>query len=345
MFRPAKQMKIETDFPLKRLTTFQVEAAAAQYVRFDAEDEIVDYLANRPDKSRPHLVLGMGSNLLFTADFDGVILHPVLQGIKVVGKADGHVLVRAMGGENWDDLVAFAVGEGLGGIENLSLIPGSVGASVVQNIGAYGVEVKTVVESIEAIAMDDGQKVTISPGACDFDYRFSHFKGRWKGRYIITAVVFKLLRQPAFVIGYPGVKAAVAEIGPLSLETVRNAIITLRQNRLPDPAVLGNGGSFFKNPIVDDTVLETLLENFPDMPHYPRNNNRYKLAAGWLIEQCGWKGRAVGQAAVHDRQALVLVNLGGATGREIFELSERIRQSIHKKFDIELAREVIVVGA
>jgi UDP-N-acetylmuramate dehydrogenase len=337
-------MKIETDFPLKNLNTFQIEASAARYVRFDTQGEIAHYLAGRSlDKNR-HLVLGMGSNLLFAADFDGTILHPVLTGIEVLEKTDEHVLVRAKAGENWDDLVAFAVAQGLGGIENLSLIPGSVGASVVQNIGAYGIEVRDSVARIETIKISNGHKTTISPKDCGFDYRYSHFKGKWNGRYIITAVVFKLLRKPVFMTEYPGVKAALADIGSLTLKTLRAAIIALRQSRLPDPAVLGNAGSFFKNPIVDASVLKHMLRKFSDMPHYPQGNNHHKLAAGWLIDQCGWKGKKVGRAAVHERQALVLVNTGGASGREIFDLSEKIRRSVFSRFAIQLDREVIVVG-
>lgn len=338
-------MKIETDFPLKNLNTFQVDASAAKYIRFDTENEVVAYLSQKPFTENRYLVLGMGSNLLFVDDFEGVVLHPVLTGIEVVQKTDDYALVRAMAGENWDNLVGFAVQEGLGGIENLSFIPGSVGASVVQNLGAYGVEVKKVVERIEAIEIANGRKATILPQDCGFGYRFSHFKGKWKNRYIITAVWFKLTPKPTFVMDYPGVAAAVESIGALSLTTMRQAIINLRKSKLPDPAVLGNAGSFFKNPIVAENTLKSLLKAFPEMPHYPQRGNRHKLSAGWLIEQCGLKGKTIGKAAVYDRQALVLVNRGGASGREIFELSEQIRKSVLNRFQIQLAREVIIVGS
>ena len=239
--------------------------------------------------------------------------------------------------------MAFAVARGWGGIENLSLIPGHVGASVIQNIGAYGVEVRESVDTVEAISLDDGRRMTFSPEDCGFGYRFSRFKGDWRGRFIITAVVYRLLRRPGFVVHYPGVRAAVEGIGPLNLGNLRRAIIGIRESKLPDPAKIANAGSFFKNPVVSGTVLESLRKTFPDLPCYPQGGNRFKLPSGWLIERCGWKGRAVGNAAVHRDHALVLVNLGGARGREIYDLSERIRQSVMERFGVALEREVVVV--
>ncbi|MBC2745345.1 MAG: FAD-binding protein [Desulfosarcina sp.] len=268
-------------YALKRLTTFQINAFAACYARFDSEDEILDFLNRNPLDGQRHLVLGGGSNILFVDDFDGIVLHPLLKGIDVVEADRQHLRVRAMAGENWDDLVAFAVANGWGGIENLSLIPGSVGASAVQNIGAYGVEVNAVIDRVEAISIDDCKKVFFSPKNCGFGYRFSNFKGPWAGQFIITAVVFKLSRQPEFVLDYPGVKAAVGKMGPMNLDNVRQAIVSIRQT--------------------------------------------------------------AGKAAVHDRQALVLVNLGGATGREILELSEQVKGAVHDMFGIELEREVLVI--
>jgi UDP-N-acetylmuramate dehydrogenase len=248
-----------------------------------------------------------------------------------------------MAGENWDDLVAQAVTNGWAGIENLSLIPGSVGASVVQNIGAYGVAVKGVIDHVEAISIHNCEQVRFSPNDCRFGYRSSNFKNDWAGRFIITAVVFKLSQKPDFVLDYPGVKAAVEAVGPITLDHVRQAIVSIRQSKLPDPDLIGNAGSFFKNPVVDGNALSGLLKLNPDLPYYPQGGEHYKLAAGWLIERCGWKGRHVGKAAVHHQQALVLVNLGGATGREILELSEQVSGAVQERFGIELAREVLVV--
>jgi UDP-N-acetylmuramate dehydrogenase len=239
--------------------------------------------------------------------------------------------------------VGFSVSNGWGGIENLSFIPGSVGASAVQNIGAYGVEVKAVIDCVEVISMVNGEKIRFAPEDCGFGYRHSHFKGPWAGRFVITAVIFKLDRQPRFVTDYPGVKPALEQIGPVTLANLRQAIISIRQSKLPDPATVGNAGSFFKNPVVDEIVLSDLLNRFPGIPHYPQGDKQYKLAAGWLVDRCGWKGKSVGRAAVHDEQALVLVNLGGATGGEIFDLSERVRLSVREVFGIELEREVLVL--
>lgn len=331
------------DISLKALNTFRVEASAARLVRFDSEAEILDFLAREPLQGKRRLVLGGGSNLLFAADFSGVILHPALKGIQTVGQDREYVRIRAMAGESWDDLVAHAVARGWGGIENLSLIPGSVGASVVQNIGAYGVEVKEVVECVEAVSIGTGRKEFFLPGQCGFGYRQSVFKSSLRGRYIITAVVLRLSRLPHLVLDYPGVRETVEQLGAPRVETVRQAVIALRKAKLPDPARIGNAGSFFKNPVIDAGRFKALVSRFPEMPGYRLAEDRYKIPAGWLIERCGWKGRALGRAAVHDRQALVLVNLGGATGSEILELSRRIRQSVLETFSIRLEREVVVV--
>ncbi len=336
-------MEVNTDFSLKTLNTFRVEAVAAGYVRFDDENEIIAYFDGRVSAAQRCLILGEGSNLLFVDDFDGWVLHPQLRGIDVVASDRQHIRLRAMAGENWDDLVAHTVAHGWGGLENMSLIPGSVGASAVQNIGAYGMEVKEVIDSVEAISMSSGQRVVLSPGECGFGYRFSRFKGAWAGQFVITAVVFKLRRQPNYVLGYPGVRAAVDALGPIDLATIRRAIVAIRRSKLPDPSELGNAGSFFKNPVVAGSTLKGMLVQYPDLPHYPQKDGRFKLPAAWMIERCGWKGRQVGKAAVHHRQALVLVNLGGATGREILDLSERVKRSVQEMFEIELDREVQVV--
>ena len=340
---PLIQMEYQTNFSLESYNTFHLEAVAKHYFRFDEENEILDLLGRNTIDGQNCLVLGGGSNLLFVDDLDDPVLHPLLKGIDVIESDGRHVWIKAMAGENWDDLVAHAVAKGWGGIENLSLIPGSVGASAVQNIGAYGVEVQDVIDRVDAISLDNGRKVSFAPTDCGFGYRYSHFKGPWAGRFIITAVVFRLRRQPQFVVDYPGVQTAVESLGPLNLVNLRRAIIGIRQAKLPDPADIGNAGSFFKNPVVEGRTLAGLLERFADLPHYPQGDDRFKLPAGWMIERCGWKGRRDGRAAVHDRQALVLVNLGGATGREILALSERIRQSVDERFGIGLEREVLVV--
>jgi UDP-N-acetylmuramate dehydrogenase len=336
-------METHTHYPLNALNTFQVTATAERYVRFDQMEEIQHFLESNDLSQTPYLILGGGSNLLFVGDVAATVLHPVFKGMAVVRKDAEHVWVRVMAGEVWDDFVAFAVAEGWGGIENLSLIPGNVGASAVQNIGAYGVEVETVIERVEALTFPQGKAVVFQAGECGFGYRESHFKSRWPGRHLITAIVFKLLRQPRFSLSYSGVQKHLDKIGPPTLENIRQAVIDLRRSKLPDPMVMGNAGSFFKNPSVDAATLKTLLAEHPALPHYPQGDAGFKLAAGWLIDQCGWKGKVRGNAAVHDQQALVLVNRGRATGEEILRLSREIEQSIQERFGVRLEREVQVV--
>ncbi|AOY57047.1 UDP-N-acetylenolpyruvoylglucosamine reductase [Desulfococcus multivorans DSM 2059] len=337
-------MEIQRNISLKPFTTFQVEASAEAYIRFDAVDEILGFLADGLLKGRRRLVLGGGSNLLFLNNFEGLILHPAMKGISVVGEDADDVLVSAAAGETWDDLVAFVVGHGWGGLENLSGIPGHVGASVIQNIGAYGIEAGDAVAAVEAVSLDDRQQVTFSPNDCDFGYRFSRFKGEWHDRFIITAVVFRLSRRPDCVLHYPGLREAAACMGDVTPANIRQAVIDIRKRKLPDPAVIPNAGSFFKNPVVSGTVIEEMRDRFPDMPFYSQSDGAFKLPAGWLIEQCGWRGRTFGNAAVHGDHALVLVNSGGAGGREIYDLSEGIRASVAERFGISLEREVVVVA-
>jgi UDP-N-acetylmuramate dehydrogenase len=340
-----KILQIRTNQPLAPLTTFKVPAKADRYVSFASEEEVTGFLSKSGLHDQKYLILGGGSNLLFLDDFHGTILHPLLKGIHILAEDKQHVLVRAMAGEIWDDLVAFAVANGWGGIENLSLIPGNVGACPIQNIGAYGVEVKDWIHCVEAIDITAKEKVAFRPHDCGFGYRSSHFKGKWKKRYLITAVIFRLSRKPKFVTHYPKVEEMVRRSGSVNLESVRQAIIVIRRQKLPDPTEMGNAGSFFKNPIISEKRYTALKDNFPQLPAYHLNDGNVKLPAGWLIEKCGWKGRSLGRAAVHSRQALVLLNLGGANGQEIFVLSERIRESVWDTFAIDLKREVQVISS
>jgi UDP-N-acetylmuramate dehydrogenase len=337
-------METHLDHPLTHLNTFRVSARAECYLRFDHLDEVTAFLAAEDIGKGPYLILGGGSNLLFAGDVDGTVLHPDLKGIEILGRDGDHIRVRAQAGEVWDDLVALAVAEGWGGIENLSLIPGSVGASAIQNIGAYGVEVKSVIERVEALTLPEGNPVSFGADACGFAYRDSVFKRRRPARHLITAIVFRLQSSPRFELAYAGVRACLEQIGPPTLANIRRAIIELRQQKLPDPAILGNAGSFFKNPTVTTATLNKLRQDHPDLPHYPHEEGGHKLAAGWLIDRCGWKGKARGAAAVHDRQALVLVNRGGASGAEILNLAQEIAGSVAARFGIDLEREVRVVG-
>ena len=337
-------MQIISHYPLKMLNTFQVEARADQYVRFDMPDQIVDFFKRPGMDQKRRLVLGQGSNLLFVKDFHGLVLHPVLEGMEVIEEHREHVLVRAGAGQVWDDLVAWSVANGWGGLENLSLIPGFVGASAVQNIGAYGVEVKDTIARIEAVSIADGRPVQLNPRDCGFAYRYSHFKGAWKDRFIITAVIYRLRKKPNYVTQYAQVAETVRRMGTLNLATLRKAIVHIREQKLPDPTELPNAGSFFKNPVLENQKFAALKKAFPRLPHYDYSPEAVKVSAAWLIEQCGWKGRCHGNAAVYDKHALVLINRGGASGREIFELSERIRNAVSEKFGVPLEREVQVVG-
>lgn len=292
----------------------------------------------------PLLVIGGGSNLLLTQDFEGNVLHPLIKGIEVSEK-DAYILMRCGAGEVWDEVVDYAVSHGYYDMENLSHIPGEVGASVVQNIGAYGMEVQDVVYKIEAIETETGKEVVITPEECDYAYRYSKFKGEWKGRYVVTYVTYKLSKNFTPRLGYGNLSAVLQQKGienPTASD-VRRAVIDIRKSKLPEPEIEGNAGSFFMNPVVDRDKFSELIERYPNMPHYNVGDDKVKIPAGWMIEQCGWKGKSMGRAAVHDKQALVLVNKGGATGKEILALCDAIRSDVKSRFGIEIRPEVNIV--
>lgn len=292
----------------------------------------------------PLLVIGGGSNLLLTQDFEGNVLHPLIKGIEVSEK-DTYILMRCGAGEVWDEVVDYAVSHGYYDMENLSHIPGEVGASVVQNIGAYGMEVQDVVYKIEAIETETGKEVVITPEECDYAYRYSKFKGEWKGRYVVTYVTYKLSKNFTPRLGYGNLSAVLQQKGienPTASD-VRSAVIDIRKSKLPEPEIEGNAGSFFMNPVVDRDKFSELIERYPNMPHYNVGDDKVKIPAGWMIEQCGWKGKSMGRAAVHDKQALVLVNKGGATGKEILALCDAIRSDVKSRFGIEIRPEVNIV--
>ena len=292
----------------------------------------------------PLLVIGGGSNLLLTQDFEGNVLHPLIKGIEVSEK-DTYILMRCGAGEVWDEVVDYAVSHGYYDMENLSHIPGEVGASVVQNIGAYGMEVQDVVYKIEAIETETGKEVVITPEECDYAYRYSKFKGEWKGRYVVTYVTYKLSKNFTPRLGYGNLSAVLQQKGienPTASD-VRRAVIDIRKSKLPEPEIEGNAGSFFMNPVVDRDKFSELIEKYPNMPHYNVGDDKVKIPAGWMIEQCGWKGKSMGRAAVHDKQALVLVNKGGATGKEILALCDAIRSDVKSRFGIEIRPEVNIV--
>ncbi|HRD53715.1 MAG TPA: UDP-N-acetylmuramate dehydrogenase [Flavobacteriales bacterium] len=331
---------------LTALNTFGIAAKAELLARFHSVQDLRDLLRAPELSGMSRLVLGGGSNLLFTRDFPGVVLLNEVPGISVMSEDEDHVQVKAGAGVVWHQLVMHAVAQGWGGLENLSLIPGKVGAAPMQNIGAYGVEIKDVFVSLEALRISDGEIINFNLSECAFGYRESFFKREGKDRFIILSVTFKLSKRNHRVrTDYGNIQDELARknITQPSIKDVSDAVIAIRSSKLPDPMVLGNAGSFFKNPVVDGTIAERIKVANPDAPIYPAGEGHSKLAAGWLIEQCGWKGKRLGLCGVHEKQALVLVNHGGATGAEIWNLSEQVLRSVHERFGVELEREVNVV--
>lgn len=322
--------------------SFHVEQRAARLIEFDRwEDLHALFTEQRPAK---WLVLSGGNNILFTQDYDGVILTPVATGIELLASEGDTVRLRIEAGVEWDDLVAWAVERELWGIENLSLIPGKVGAAPVQNIGAYGSEVKDVIERVHGYDTEQCRHRTLEAAECAFGYRDSIFKRALKGRFIITEVEIRLSRRANPRLGYGDVEREVAARGGATLRNIREAISAIRRSKLPDTAVLGNAGSFFKNPVVDRAIAERLLIDHPEMPHYPTSDpDRVKLAAGWLIDRSGLKGLREGAVGVHDRQALVLVNHGGATGGEVIAFAHRVIATVRERFGIEIEPEVNII--
>ncbi len=331
-------MKEYINYSLLQHNTFGMDVSAKRFVEYSSEEELAAVISSLKDE-KSVLHIGGGSNLLFKGDYDGVVLHSAIRGIEVEDETDDEVLVRVGAGEVWDDFVAFAVEKGWGGVENLSLIPGEVGASAVQNIGAYGVEAKDVIALVEAVELSCGQKRCFGTVECAYAYRQSIFKNLLKGKYAITYVTYRLQKHPVLKLEYGNIKSVLNNRDALSVADVRQAIIDIRNAKLPDPKVLGNAGSFFMNPVVSREKFEELQRVYPGMPYYTVEDG-VKIPAGWMIDQCGWKGKALGRAAVHDKQALVLVNLGGASSEEIVALSDAVCSSVMDKFGVDIHPEV-----
>lgn len=349
IYRPQKtffvaSMEIKTDVSLKPFNTFGITATARYFTEISSPAGFQALRAEPVYRGSQRLILGGGSNVLFTKDFDGLVIRNHLLGIEIVKEDNHYVWVKAMAGENWHSFVMWAVEKDYGGIENLSLIPGCVGAAPMQNIGAYGVEIKDTCEKVYALDMETGAEAQFSNSDCRFAYRESIFKKSHKNRFLITAVVFRLNKKPAFNTSYGAIEQELAAMGvkELSIKAISDAVIRIRRSKLPDPNEKGNAGSFFKNPEVGKEKHEMLKQKFEKLVSYPLDNGNFKLAAGWLIERCGLKGRCVRQACVHDKQALVLVNAGGAAGSDVYKLSEEVQQAVHEKFGVMLEREVNV---
>lgn len=334
-------MKVLKDHSLLSHNTFGMDVKASLFIEYASVEELKCVLRDYLPKERDWLHIGGGSNLLFTADFQGVVLHSGIKGYEVLEENDEEVIVRAGAGEVWDDFVAYTVARGWYGAENLSLIPGEVGASAVQNIGAYGVEAKDLIVRVETIEVATGKDRVFENEECGYAYRESVFKSLLKRQYVVTKVCYRLRKTPSYHLDYGNVRAELERQGcELTLEHVREGIIRIREGKLPDPKVQGNAGSFFMNPIVPREQFEALLAQYPQMPHYVVDDERVKIPAAWMIDRCGWKGKRLGRAGVHDKQALVLVNLGGATGEEVIRLSEEIRKSVLEKFGVGISPEV-----
>jgi UDP-N-acetylmuramate dehydrogenase len=333
------------DYPLKKHHTFRLDVNAKYFFDYSTTDDLLEMLGDPLLTKHNCLLLGGGSNLLFLGDYDGIVLHSSILGIEVVEEDEATVIVAVGAGVEWDALVDWSVTNNLGGIENLSWIPGDVGAAPVQNIGAYGVEFKDVFVKAEGVFIHNGHTFSIDKTACDFAYRDSIFKNELKNKVIITRVYLRLNKDPQFLLDYGNVRQAVEQLGAPTLKNVRQSIVAIRSEKLPDPNVYGNAGSFFKNPMVGVPVLEAVKAKYPDVPSYKIPDSALvKIPAGWLIEKAGWKGQSLGNAAVHQNQALVLINTGLATGREMVALAEAIEADIRQKFNITLQREVNVIG-
>jgi UDP-N-acetylmuramate dehydrogenase len=338
-------MKITQNSPLAAYNTFGVSAFAKYFVEISNVSELKEILADSDLLVQPKLILGGGSNLLFTKDFNGLVIKNNLKGIELVKSTENHFYVKAGAGENWHQFVLYCINNNYAGVENLSLIPGNVGASPMQNIGAYGVEIKDVFDSLEALNIETGEIQTFSHSECKFGYRESVFKNEFKGQFIIISVTFKLNRNPKFNTSYGAIEDKLQAMGisELSLKAVSDAVIRIRSSKLPDPSKIGNAGSFFKNPVVDALSFSKIKENFPEIPAYPQPDGTTKLAAGWLIEKAGLKGYRMGDAGIHEKQALVIVNYGNASGNELYELSSHVLKTVHEKFGIQLEREVNII--
>ncbi len=337
-------MNIQQDISLKPYNTFGIDVKAAHFVSVSSEASLIEVLSSEEFPDR--FILGGGSNMLLTKDIDKLVIHVNLKGITVIDENDDYVTLKVSAGENWHQFVLWCIDHNYGGIENLSLIPGNVGTAPIQNIGAYGVELKDVFVNCEAINIESKNKELFDLSACEFGYRDSIFKRKAKGKYIITSVTFRLTKKDHKLnISYGAIEAKLNEQGvnEPTIKAVSDAVISIRQSKLPDPAVLGNSGSFFKNPVIDKQAFEKLKETYPKAPHYVLGENEIKVPAGWLIETAGFKGKRYGDAGVHKNQALVLVNHGDASGAEIWQLAQRIRQKVKKCFGIDIEAEVNVL--
>ena len=340
-------LTVQRSVSLRPYTTFGIEAQASYFADIASETDLDTLFQLNEFKDLPKLIMGGGSNLLLTQDFPGLALRLTLGGINIVREDDTHIYVQAGAGVGWHELVMYCVEKNLAGMENLSLIPGTVGAAPMQNIGAYGVEIEQLFDHLEAVHIETGEKRRFEHADCQFGYRESVFKHQLKGQYIITSVTFRLDKTPTFHTRYGAISETLTEMGitdeTMSIKAISDAVIRIRRSKLPDPAEIGNAGSFFKNPEIPALQFDQLKTTYPAMPGYPMGSDRVKVPAGWLIEQAGWKGYRNGDAGVHAKQALVLVNYGHATGHEILALAHQIQASVLEQFGITINPEVNIL--
>ncbi len=337
-------MTIQENFPLKEYNTFGIEAFAEKFVSVNSEIELKKVLAEYPNEKKT--ILGGGSNMLLTKNIQGLVMHIMLKGKKILQENDEYTWVEAQAGENWHDFVLWTISQNLGGLENMSLIPGNVGTAPVQNIGAYGTEIKDTFVSCDAMNVKNQEMKVFTNAECHFGYRESIFKKEVKNDYIITSVIFKLTKNTHKLNTSYGDILTELQKNKIEIPTIKdvsNAIIAIRKSKLPDPKILGNSGSFFKNPIISREFFVKVQQNFPDIKHYEVSETEVKIPAGWLIEQAGFKGKRFGNAGIHEKQALVLVNYGGATGLEILNISKNIQEGIFSKYGILIETEVNIM--
>lgn len=338
--------EIESNKNLKKYNTFSIPAIAEKFSIFKSEKDLTELLSESKKQQLPLLILGGGSNILFTQNVTGIVLKNEIHGIELLEENTDSVLVKCGAGEVWHEFVIYCVNKGWAGIENLSLIPGTVGASPIQNIGAYGVEVKDTIASVDCIEIETGNKKRFTNAECAFGYRDSIFKKTLKGKYVITNVAFRLKKQASVNTSYGAIQQVLDEKGIThpNIRDVSRAVVEIRRSKLPNPAQLGNAGSFFKNPEIPSKQFEELKNKYPDIISFPGSAEGFiKVPAGWLIERSGWKGKVVGNVGVHRLQALVLVNYGGATGQEVVDLSVEVRKSVQELFGIDLTPEVNII--
>lgn len=338
-------MSILSYYPSKDINTFGINISIYAFTRIKTKEQLVQVFEEELPYYSKHLILGGGSNILFCSDYDGLVIKNEITGIEIVKENEEHVWLKSYSGTIWHDLVMYCVENNYGGIENLSLIPGTVGAAPMQNIGAYGVELKDCFVELEAIDIKSREVYIFNKEACAFGYRESIFKKEEKGRYFIYSVTLKLAKHPTVNISYGDIQKILEEKNIVSpgIKEVADAVIAIRESKLPNPKVLGNAGSFFKNPTVEKELAEKIQQEFPLMPVYPLADNYVKIPAAWLIEQCGWKGKRIGNTGNHAQQALVIVNYGNATGNEIWEHAQHVQKSVLEKFGILLEPEVNII--